>query len=476
MKITAFIFTYTNVAPLLPACIRALRRNPGSGNTLDIVALDDANAPLGEDTVALLVKDGVAVVQTKTNRRGNLRGFAIANEIAGLMFSESADSEIVIGMDPDTLIPNVEALVKPLVDDPEAGMAGHDMQTPHGVCLGQAYAVRRATMGYIASKLAGMDGAAVEFAVDYLSLRLTWPANFMWIDFVFSALANQHAPVLVNKYAWTTWKHFGEERDPGEVMRNNAVVLLGNPNVRGLIESKDRMVACAKMLLNAADEPKAERPVLAGGAKPVVVLGASIDTNAAANLAAVLASQPGVTCEYLLFDGTCHEIVVDEAMNALAHWRKLKWRITQATFPVWCNVSVSNAWRAGMMIPYLEEAGYDWRVVAVDAPLADDGKLISRWDAESAKADADAVALPVSRTAIPVAKAADAAATQQAVVADYRAKLGALVAAHPQKLRVLQAADLADQSAMAALFDWIGLPAAGRRNELVGAAINARAS
>ena len=129
-----------------------------------------------------------------------------------------------------------------------------------------------------------------------------------------------------------------------------------------------------------------------------------------------------------------------------------------------------------MMIPYLEEAGYDWRVVAVDAPLADDGKLISRWDAESAKADADAVALPVSRTAIPVAKAADAAATQQAVVADYRAKLGALVAAHPQKLRVLQAADLADQSAMAALFDWIGLPAAGRRNELVGAAINARAS
>ena len=57
---------------------------------------------------------------------------------------------------------------------------------------------------------------------------------------------------------------------------------------------------------------------------------------------------------------------------------------------------------------------------------------------------------------------------------DGRRRQGApdLAAAHPGKLRVLPFADLNEPTAIDALFDWLGLPATGRRLEILGTKVN----
>ena len=52
MNIAAFIFAYKDAAPLLAPCIRALRRNPGEGNTLKVHVVDDSLNPLDAGTRA----------------------------------------------------------------------------------------------------------------------------------------------------------------------------------------------------------------------------------------------------------------------------------------------------------------------------------------------------------------------------------------------------------------------------------------
>ena len=54
----------------------------------------------------------------------------------------------------------------------------------------------------------------------------------------------------------------------------------------------------------------------------------------------------------------------------------------------------------------------------------------------------------------------------------YRQKVADLAAAHPDKVRVLPFADLNESAAIEALFDWLGLPATGRRLELLGTKVN----
>lgn len=483
MNIAAFIFAYKDAAPLLAPCIRALRRNPGEGNTLKVHVVDDSLNPLDAGTRAALAKDGVTVLETTSPRHGNLRGFAIVREMAQLMAANSKDAAIVVRLDPDALVADLAAFVQPLVDAPAAGMSGHNFHDQPGLCLGQAYALRKATLDFVAATLAGIDGSAAEFAVDYLHLRHGWEPTMLWEDFTTSAIAGRHAPVAVNRIGRTSWEHFGEQRDPGEVTRGHALVLVGNPPKHPEITGDNAVLAaCAEMLLAAADDKAGPQPVLPEGAKPLVLIGLGAGRVDTAALAATLAAQPGVCCLHEAFATTSHTVAVDPDMNARAHWRRWKRHLQQATLPVWGNVCLTNAWRVEELLPHLAADGYDFRIVALDRVDAD--RLASWTAATDARKEVMFGGKPSSQEtaasfrvtswshATPEFPGATREARISAAIADYRKKVAALTAAHPQKVRALPAADLGDRKAMAALLDWLGLPAAGRRFELVGAKVS----
>lgn len=134
------------------------------------------------------------------------------------------------------------------------------------------------------------------------------------------------------------------------------------------------------------------------------------------------------------------------------------------------------------ILPHLTAAGYDFRIVALDR--ADDQRLASWIAATDAKKEVMFGGKPSPEEAAtgfrlvpwshstPHFPGATREDRLRACFAAYRKKVADLAAAWPDKLRVLPFADLDDPAAINALFDWLGLPAAGRRLELLGTRVN----
>lgn len=486
MKIAAFIFTYAAEAKLLPPCIRALRRNIGADNELLVHVVDDSRHPLPATARTALASKGVTVLETTADRRGNIRGIPIIRETSAIMADTVPDADIVMKVDPDALVVDLEAFLVPLVANPDAGASGHNFgknrRTRVRAVLGQAYAIRRPIMVKVARYLAEMDAKAFELAVGYMSNRLHILPDPVWEDYTISLIASMAAPLLINEYRWTAWKHGADPRNAVDVMRGNAVVLLGNPAPPQFFDdNKDLIGAIGDAMLAAGDTAEAP-PTLAEDAKPLVVFGLGTGRDGTAYLSTLLGHQPGVQCAHQLLLMARHTLHPDPKRSAEAHWEKLARPLAAARLPVWGNVCLTNAWRVEGILPHLTAAGYDFRIIALDR---DDEARLASWikatDAQKAvmfgdgpsAAEADAgFHLKSWSHSTPHFPGETREERLGAYFAGYRQKVADLAAAHPDKVRVLPFADLNESAAIEALFDWLGLPATGRRLELLGTKVN----
>jgi hypothetical protein len=466
MKLTCFIFTHAPEAPLLSRCIAAARLDPGNHEVSFVVA-EDGNSPLPDAARAALTADGVAVVRTATPRHGNLRGVRWFAEQMTAMSDHAGDADVVLKIDPDTLVLSLANVVKPLVDDP--ALAGAGFGRNESYVYGPCYAFRR----WIVDALAAKYNRLAENLSDELqdAWLLTNQGNVskpLYEDVIISREALSFGPLSFNQNR-VRWRHDRDGRDMAAVKAHTDVVLFGNPSPVNHAGG-DARLAIAK-IMDAFLAADTVAPPLAEDQKPVVVLGLGPGRSGTSFMATLLNMQPGAWISHESYSPVLLNLPnVDGFARRLVTDRPGRHFIGDFT--------PAHIWMAAGMTRWLVAQGYAVKLVVTDR---DEKALAASWLAQLERQEHDpfvteppegwthrgwSKALPKFDT-VPERKD-----RVLAYLAWCRDHVAALEAEFTGMVRHIDTADMNDPAEINGLLDWIGIPAAGRRLELLGTPVN----
>lgn len=466
MKLTCYIFTHAPEAPLLPRCIATARAGKGN-HSASFVVVEDGNSPLPQDTRNVLAADGVQVVRTTETRRGNLRGVRWFAEQMTVMSDHAGDADLVIKIDPDTLVLSLANAVKPLVDDPTLSGAGwgSDDRYVYGPC----YAFRRWIIDYLAAKYSETASVRQEELREAAAI-----SNGSVMDRHVSedVLVSREALTFGNldfSQKRTRWGHDKDSRDMATVRANHDVVLFGNPGPVSHLGGDTRPVIARAMDSFLAADTSAEP--LPEEEKPVVVLGFGPGRSGTAFMATLLNMQPGAWISHESYSPVLLNLPsVDGFAKRLVESRPGRRFVGDFT--------LANTWMAAGMTRWLVEHGYTVKLVST---VRDDDKLVASWLAmmERQKHDPFVTVPPEGWPHRGWSKAVpkfDGIETREGRVRAYlawcRDHVAALDAEFPGMVRSIDTADMNDPAEINALLDWLGMPATGRRLELLGTPVN----
>jgi hypothetical protein len=466
MKLTCFIFTHAPEAPLLARCIATARAGKGTHDA-SFVVVEDGNAPLPQATRTALATNGVPVVRTVQPRRGNLRGVRWFAEQMAVMSDHAGEADLVLKIDPDTLVLSLANVVKPLVDKPALAGAGYGRNDSY--VYGPCYAFRRWIVDYMAAKYAVLAGVEQE------ELRTA------------TAITNGgtmarpvHEDVLLSREALAfggldfgqkraRWRHDKDGRDMAAVKARVDVVLFGNPGPvshgGGEIRPVIARVMDSFLAADTAAEPLPE------GQKPVVVLGLGPGRSGTSFMATLLNMQPGAWISHESYSPVLLNLPnVDGFAQRLVEGRPGRRFVGDFT--------PANTRMAAGMTRWLVSQGYPVKLVSTER---DDDELVASWVAMMERQEHDPfVTVPpdgwVHRGWSKAFPKFDSITTREGRVRAYlawcRDHVAALETEFPGMVRSIDTADMNDPAEINALLDWIGMPATGRRLELLGTPVN----
>jgi hypothetical protein len=466
MKLTCFIFTHAPEAPLLARCIASARSGKGA-HEASFVVVEDGNSPLPQATRTALLANGVAVVRTHEPRLGNLRGVRWFAEQMVVMSDHAGEADIVLKIDPDTLVLSLANVVQPLADDD--ALAGAGSGNDELYLYGSCYAFRRWIIDFVAAKYARLG----EFGQDELRSA--------------TALANGgtlarpvNEDVLLSREALafggldfgmkrTRWRHDKDSRDLAALKMDSDVVLFGNPGpvAHG---GGDALPVISRVMDSflAADTTAGPLP---DGEKPVVVLGLGPGRSGTSFMSTLLNLQPGAWISHESYSPVLLNLpAVDGFAKRLVEGRPGRRFVGDFT-PL-------NTWMAAGMARWLVAEGYTVKIVSTER---DENELVASWVSMMERQEHDPfVTVPpdgwVHRGWSKALPKFDQVPTRDGRVRAYlgwcRDHVAALEDEFPGVVRPIDTADMNDPAEINALLDWIGLPAAGRRLELLGTPVN----
>ncbi|RYD62455.1 MAG: hypothetical protein EOP83_14535 [Verrucomicrobiaceae bacterium] len=449
-------------------CIATARAGLGD-HEADFVVVEDGNSPLPEPAVADIVADGVSVVRSVSPRRGNLRGTRWFAEQMEIMSDHAGEADLVVKIDPDTLVLSLSNAVRPLAEN--ASLSGCGYGDSDSYVYGPCYAFRRWIVDAMAAKYA--NGEARLDIEPHLAaigetnrIRLTKP---LAEDVLLSYEAAAFGPLHIHQKR-TTWRHQNDALDLASLKTGADVILFGNPKPVAHL-GVDTTLAIARTMeaFLAADTIS---PPLAEGETPVIVLGLGPGRSGTAFLSTLLNMQPGCHITH-----ESYSPLPLEGVHVEGFAQRLAVRSPGRRFVG--DVSLINVWMAERMTRWLIDAGYQVKLVVTER---DQETLVASWVnmMELQKHDPMLTIPPDGwphrgwSKAIPkfdnIPDRADRVRAYLAWCAD---KVAALETEFPGMVRAIDTANMNDSVEIMNLLDWIGIPAAGRRLELLGTPINA---
>lgn len=466
MKLTCFVFTHAPEAPLLSRCIAAARAGRGN-HDVSFTVVEDGNSPLPPGTRAGLTVEGVAVVRSVQSRQGNLRGLRWFAEQMQIMSDHAGDADLVLKIDPDTLVLSLVNVVKPLVDDPSltgAGFGNDDRRYVYGPC----YAFRRWIIDYVAAKYSRSTGLEQDEMQEAAAIangsRLT---RLVPEDVLLSREALSFGPLHFSQNR-ARWRHDKDGRDMTAVKAKVDVVLFGNPGPVAHTGGAQPVIARVMDSFLAADT--AADPLPEGG-KPVVVLGLGPGRSGTSFLATLLNMQPGAWISHESYSPVLLNLPnVDGFAQRLVKGRSGRRFIGDFT--------LCHTWMAAGMTRWLVGNGYPVKLVVTER---DAGQLLASWLGQMERQQHDPfVTVPPEgwphrgwSKALPKFNAfPDRENRVRAYFSWCRDHVAALEEEFPGMVRRIDTADMNKPAKINALLDWIGMPVVGRRLELLGTPVN----
>ena len=465
MKTTCFIFTHAPEAPLLSRCVAAARAGKGD-HEFAVVVVEDGNAPLSDITRGELAADGVRVVRSTEPRLGNLRGVRWFAEQMEIMSDHAGDAEVVLKIDPDTLVLSLSNVLRPLVED--GALLGAGFGEPGSHVFGPCYAFRRWVVDFVASKYAGSqqpETAALSRAIA-VSNRQRAPLA-VCEDFLISQETLELGPMDFGQKR-ARWLHDKDGRDMAALKNGADVVLFGNPKPAGHFGGTYPVMAREMDALLAADTVAEPLP---DGEKPVVVIGVGPGRSGTAFMATLLNMQPGAWISHESYSPVLLNLP-DVSMFAGLLVTKRPGRRFVGDF------SACHVWMAAGMARWLVAEGYPVKLVVTGR---DTDELAASWltQMELQRHDPFVTDPPEGWPHRGWSKALpkfDSIPEREDRVLAYlawcRDHVAALEAEFPGMVRHIDTADMNDPAEINGLLDWIGMPAAGRRLELLGTPVN----
>lgn len=468
MKLTCFIFAHAPESPLLARCVATARSGAGA-HQVAFVVVEDGNSPLPQATRTALLADEVAVVRTHEPRLGNLRGVRWFTEQMAAMSDHAGEADLLVKIDPDTLVLSLANVVKPLVEKP--ALAGTGYGRNELFLYGSCYAVRRWIVDYLAAKYSrlgdiGQDELRVATAITNGG-PMVRPVHE---DVLLSreALAFGGLDCSMNR---TRYSYDKDSRDLAALKEESDVVLFGNPGPVSHGGGDARPVISRVMdAFLAADTTAAPLP---DGEKPVVVLGLGPGRSGTSFMATLLNLQPGAWISHESYSPVLLNLPgVERFAKRLVEGRPGRRFVGDFT-PL-------NTWMAAGMARWLIAEGYTVKIVST---VRDEDELVATWISMMERQEHDPfVTVPpdgwVHRGWSKALPKFDAVPTRDGRVRAYlgwcRDHVAALEDEFPGMVRPIDTADMNDPAEINALLDWIGLPAAGRRLELLGTLVNNR--
>jgi hypothetical protein len=466
MKLTCFIFTHAPEAPLLGRCIATARSGVGAHDA-SFVVVEDGNSPLPQATRTALLADGVAVVRTHEPRLGNLRGVRWFTEQMAVMSDHAGEADLLVKIDPDTLVLSLANVVKPLVEKP--ALAGTGYGRNELFLYGSCYAVRRWIVDYLAAKYSrlgdiGQDELRVATAITNGG-SIVRPVHE---DVLLSreALAFGGLDFSMNR---TRYSYDKDSRDLAALKLESDVVLFGNPGPVSHGGGDARQVISRVMdAFLAADINAGPLP---DGEKPVVILGLGPGRSGTSFMATLLNLQPGAWISHESYSPVLLNLPgVEGFAKRLVEGRPGRRFVGDFT--------ALNTWMAAGMARWLVAEGYTVKIVST---VRDEDELVATWISmmERHKHDPFVTVPPdgwVHRGWSKALPKFDAIPIREGRVRAYlgwcRDHVAALEDEFPGMVRPIDTADMNDPAEINALLDWIGMPATGRRLELLGTPVN----
>ena len=465
MRLTCFIFAHTPEAPLLSRCVAAARAGKGDHETTFVV-VEDGNAPLPDATRTELAASGVRLVRTFEPRLGNLRGVRWFAEQMRVMSDNAGDADLVLKIDPDTLVLSLANVVGPLEERPDLAGAGFgkDARYVYGPC----YAFRRWIVDYLAARYAAMpDAGGEELRAASAITNGSQAAEPVHEDVLLSREALAFGGLDISQRR-ARWLHDKDGRDMAALKAEADVVLFGNPGPVAHAGGSRPVIARVMDSFLASDtvaEPPAEDE------KPVVVLGLGPGRSGTSFMATLLNMQPGAWISHESYSPVLLGLPgVDGFAERLVSSRPGRRFIGDFT--------PANTWMAAGMARRLIAGGHRVRLVSTQR---DEEELAASWLAmmERQKHDPFVTVPPEGWPHRGWSKALpkfDGIATREGRVRAYlawcRDHAAALEEEFPGLVRGIDTKDMNDPAEINALMDWIGMPPEGRRLELLGTPVN----
>ena len=465
MRLTCFLFAHTPEAPLLSRCVAAARAGKGD-HEASFVVVEDGNAPLPEAARTELAASGVQVVRTFEPRLGNLRGVRWFAEQMRVMSDHAGDADLVLKIDPDTLVLSLAEVVKPMAERPDLAGAGFgkDGRYVYGPC----YAFRRWIVDYLAAKYTSTaDAGGEELRAASAITNGAQAAEPVHEDVLLSREALAFGPLDVAQRR-ARWRHDKDGRDMAALKAEADVVLFGNPGPVARAGGARTTIARVMDSFLASDTV-AEPP--GPDEKPVVVLGLGPGRSGTSFMATLLNMQPGAWISHESYSPVLLGLSnVDGFARRLVESRPGRRFVGDFT--------PAHTWMAAGMARRLTADGYPVRLVSTQR---DEDELVASWLAmmERQKHDPFVTVPPEGWPHRGWSKALpkfDGVETREGRVRAYlawcRDHVAALEAEFPGLVRSIDTRDMNDPARIGALLDWIGMPPAGRRLELLGTPVN----
>jgi hypothetical protein len=467
MKLTCFIFTHAPEAPLLDRCIATARAGKGT-HEVAFVVVEDGNAPLPKKSRNDLERDGVTVVRSLQPRNGNLRGLRWFAEQMEIFSDHAGEANLIIKIDPDTLVLSIANIVKPMVDDP--ALAGSGYGKDNTFLFGSSYVYRRWIIDVIAAKYARLDG----FTHDALLAASSFHAGKGDIkpiseDILLSREALVFGPLDFSQNR-IRWRHDKDGRDMAAARAAADVVLMGNPAPVSKAGGGAVQPVIAK-LMDAFIAAETTADPMPADEKPTVVLGLGPGRSGTSFMATLLNLQPGAWISHESYSPVLlHLPNVDGFAKRLVESRPGRRFIGDFT-PL-------NTWMAAGMTRWLLENGYPVKLIST---TRDEDELVASWTTMMERQKHDPfLSIPPDgwphrgwSKALPKF---DGIPTREGRVRAYltwcQQHVTNLQEEFPELLRTIDTADMNDPAKINALLDWIGMPATGRRLELLGTPVN----
>ncbi|MBP7948928.1 MAG: hypothetical protein KA004_04670 [Verrucomicrobiales bacterium] len=466
MKIACFIFTHAPEAPLLSRCLTAARSGSGT-HEVEFIIVEDGNAPLPQTTRDQLAAGDTVVIRSSSPRLGDLRGELWFAEQVTIMSDRAADAEVIIKLDPDTLLLSLTALIRPLLENSEVTAAGFGRPDSH--LYGACCAYRRWFIDAMAAKYGQPSPAhAVALREAYAIGNGSPPGDPVREDVLLSREAFACGRVDFG-LKYTRWLHDKDPRDLARVKSNFHAVLFGNPPPVAHSGAVGREVIARVMDAFLAADRNA--PPMDEDDRPVFIIGLGPGRSGTAFMATLLNMQPGAAISHENYSPVILGLpnVAGFAERLIAS-RPQRWFVG--------DFSAINTWMARGMTEWLAANGYTVKIVAT---TRDEDELTASWLDQMDRQQHDPfVTVPPEgqphrgwSKALP--KFDDIPDREQRVRAYFQwceGHVSELEALFPGMVRRIDTADMNNPAEIGDLMDWIGIPQAGRRLELLGTPVN----